>query len=553
MSPDGQYILRVLENVHRLVPYYGIKQTLRVGNAATMINGMVKLVLTKISVTAVTNWIGLTNNANDGMNLMQQIISTVMAWDTSEFQRRAQKLESQRDAPDKRVFKAIREYVYASRDTHEAGRNISIQESKSIICVILETATPPLEADELLTEHQHAIAQEHYSTLMSIRDREELTKILCKMQPDLLTSLIKDIVAAFDPIIRGLHNAVDLSATVTDAEAFLNDLIATSKPKRPNGQNAHNNSSTSRATSRANSRSSSPAPTPAPLPPDSPASIADRDTPGAGHASIPTVEDYVHLLRKHMPSSHKYIHQVCKNAPDLANQYLEYAKACVVEFRMHDAPPTGVEGEGTAKDADDEHADGGGAGNMTAPLHSLFSTLPKERQEELKPLLDHHAKHLKQLRQASHSRLKALLASTSKSNSPAADQNSAKHPHVVMTTHGPGVYLSRWHALIDSTLITPSTLHGPVRHGYEVKGELDGKGLKTDTILLHSKHSASMAKRRGSNTSLDVASVADGTGDAQERMERKREGKEEERMEAVWRGMGDGWVSVCKGLEVMGE
>lgn len=77
MSPDGQYLVRLLENLHRLIPYTVIKQTLRVGNAATMINGMVRLVLAKLSVTAMTNWIGLTNNTNDGMNLLQQIISTI--------------------------------------------------------------------------------------------------------------------------------------------------------------------------------------------------------------------------------------------------------------------------------------------------------------------------------------------------------------------------------------------------------------------------------------------------------------------------------------------
>ena len=72
MSPDGQYLLHIIENVHRLVPYPVLRQTLRVGNAATMINGVVKLFLTKLSVTAVTNWMGWTNNANDGMNLLQQ-------------------------------------------------------------------------------------------------------------------------------------------------------------------------------------------------------------------------------------------------------------------------------------------------------------------------------------------------------------------------------------------------------------------------------------------------------------------------------------------------
>ncbi|KAF2280445.1 uncharacterized protein EI97DRAFT_498619 [Westerdykella ornata] len=517
MSPDGQYILRLIENVHRLVPYYLVKQTLRVGNAATMINGMVKLVLTKVSFTAVTNWMGITNNANDGMNLMQQIISTVMAWDTAEFQRRAQKLESQRDAPEKKVFKAIRNYVYASRDTHEAGRNISIRESKSIICVILETSDPHIDPDTL-TAHHHDLAMEHYSTMLSIRDREELTKILCKMQPDLLTSAIRDLVSAFEPIIRAVHNAVDLSGTVTDAENFIDDLIKVSKPKKLNSANGPG----SKTSSANNSRSSSPGPVPL----DGSASAADSSH--LSPSSMPTVEDYVQLLRKHVPSAHKFFHQVAKNAPDLANQYLEYAKSCVGEFRTH-----GSGNEGHAS---------GGAGDMTGPLHSLFSSLPTEKQEQLKPLLDKHAKHLEQLTRTSRSRLKTLVRTTTQPTS--SQPNEQSHRKHYGTTHGPGIYLSRWHALLDSTLISPGSMRGPVRHGYEVNGELDGKGLKVDT-LLPSRHKKRAPSRQRRNS-------LDGAGDEAERMERRRDGREGEKMEEVWYGMRDGWIGVCKGLEVMG-
>lgn len=199
MSPDGQYLARLVENIHRLIPYYMVKQTLRVGNAASMINAMVKLVLAKLSVTAMTNWIGLTNNANDGMNLLQQIISTILAWDTAEFAKRAQKLESSRDAPDKKAFRAVKAFVYASRDKHEAARNMSIQESKSIVAVILESADPPIDA-ESLSEAQHDVAMEYYSTCLSIRDREEITKIACKSQPDVLTSALREAVTAMDPV-----------------------------------------------------------------------------------------------------------------------------------------------------------------------------------------------------------------------------------------------------------------------------------------------------------------------------------------------------------------
>ncbi len=65
-------MLKLLESVHRLLPYTMIKQTLRIGNAATMINGMMKLLLAKLSVGSLSNWVGLTQNAGDGVNLLQR-------------------------------------------------------------------------------------------------------------------------------------------------------------------------------------------------------------------------------------------------------------------------------------------------------------------------------------------------------------------------------------------------------------------------------------------------------------------------------------------------
>lgn len=72
LSAEGPYLLKLLSNVHSLVPYSVVGQTLRVGNAGTMINAMVRLFLAKVSVGAVTNWLGFTQNAADGMNLFQR-------------------------------------------------------------------------------------------------------------------------------------------------------------------------------------------------------------------------------------------------------------------------------------------------------------------------------------------------------------------------------------------------------------------------------------------------------------------------------------------------
>lgn len=74
LSAEGPYLLKLLENVQSLIPYSVIGQTLRIGNAATMMNGLFRLILTKVSVGAVTNWLGLTQNAADGMNLLQRLV-----------------------------------------------------------------------------------------------------------------------------------------------------------------------------------------------------------------------------------------------------------------------------------------------------------------------------------------------------------------------------------------------------------------------------------------------------------------------------------------------
>lgn len=71
-SSEGQYLLKLIENVYKLIPFIMVRQTLRIGNAATMLNGMIRVFLAKMGVGAVTNWFGITSGADDGMNLLQR-------------------------------------------------------------------------------------------------------------------------------------------------------------------------------------------------------------------------------------------------------------------------------------------------------------------------------------------------------------------------------------------------------------------------------------------------------------------------------------------------
>ena len=107
---------------------YGIiRQTLKIGNVASMINAMMKVVLAKMSVASVTNWMGLTQGSDEGMNLLQQIISTVLGWDTKDLKSRASKIEKSKDGPKKEQFSALKAYLSKSREEHESLRAESRQ------------------------------------------------------------------------------------------------------------------------------------------------------------------------------------------------------------------------------------------------------------------------------------------------------------------------------------------------------------------------------------------------------------------------------------------
>jgi len=69
----------MIDNVHRLIPYVVVRQTLKIGNVASMINAMLRVVLAKVSIASVTNWIGWSQGADEGMNLLQQSVVLVYA------------------------------------------------------------------------------------------------------------------------------------------------------------------------------------------------------------------------------------------------------------------------------------------------------------------------------------------------------------------------------------------------------------------------------------------------------------------------------------------
>lgn len=240
-------------------------------------------------------------------------------------------------------------------------------------------------------------------------------------------------------------------------------------------------------------------------------------TDKSGKSIVPTVGDFIQLLRKHQYSSHKFIHQCCKNGPEVVGWYLEWAKIAASHFRRERSSSSSQ--LTTAKD-DTSTSTGIGAGTaagaLTEPLNTQFHSLPREMKKIILPILDQHAAYLESLHTSSRARLSAVLksqptsptthsnpqmsrilqkfpshshnnggsnnkntnnnnnnpsslASSSRPSTPTVEDDpsssSETSPPKISTDPGPGSYLERWQELLDGTAVTSATAHGPPRRG----------------------------------------------------------------------------------------
>ncbi|KAK3292384.1 PX-associated-domain-containing protein [Chaetomium fimeti] len=490
LSPEGPYLLKLLENVHRLLPYSMVKQTLRIGNAASMLNGMVRLLLAKVGVGALSNWVGLTQNADDGMNLLQRIVWLVLSWDASEFRKSAEAIEKAKGA-SKEQLAAIKEYLDMTRDEHHEIRNTSAQKTQSIAATILERSNPSLLSS--LTEAQHTQCLEYLSALLAARDRDEISNAFCRQNPDLFTQAVKDAVGSFESMIRTIHQKVDLREHLSAAEGFITAFINVTKDKKGSS------------------------------------SLMGSLTPAKAEASearAPSVEDYVALLRNNRQLLYNWLHQVASQCPEIRDNFCAWAKETIKVFRQPENPEVPA-----ASKTDNKNDRPGAAGALSSPLQHLFTALPPTTQARILPAIDAHATYLSQLEALSLTRMQRILDNMSTTTTTTATITaaistlattpsgpttpSATAPPITTTTAatttaptsyfspsywsrsgrttprspspnpnpdlsnrsftGPGMYLSRWQQLMDDTVIAPASATpgaGPLRTGRDVKGVL---------------------------------------------------------------------------------
>src|SRR3569833_2641902 len=162
-------------------------------------------------------------------------MSLVLSWDGSVFRKSAEKIEKARDGPGKDHLGSIREHAMrGSLAAHREVRNKSEEESRSIIDSILDYVDPELSRS--LSEPHHALCISYYSAVLSMDDREKITSVLCRQNPDLFTQAVKELVAALDPVIRQLHDVIDLKEHLGDAEIFVEKFLVVGKGKKPDSR-----------------------------------------------------------------------------------------------------------------------------------------------------------------------------------------------------------------------------------------------------------------------------------------------------------------------------
>lgn len=317
---------------------------------------------------------------------LSRIIYQTLNWDKRELKKRVEKIEKDKSAPPKEVREEIKDWINRSREEHEECRRRSKEQSMSIVAVIMAMSPHSIE----LNETQHAKALEYLSLNLAVRDRSKIVKVLCQRNPDHLTAAIRDGVDAYTPMIRHVHQAVNLSDTIWDAERFVTDMLKISKPSGSKGQE-----------------------------------------------KAPSVEDFVDLLHRHQGSTHKFLHQVAKNGKEVTGWWNEYVHMAAAQFKRDEKPPP------TSSIVPEEKV----AGGAQKAMESAFTQLPSGDQEAIKAELAAYSKYLGDLHASSASRIAAVI----------------KRTHT--TPYGPGAYLARWQHLMDTTVVTPAKVKGPVRYG----------------------------------------------------------------------------------------
>ncbi|ORY81035.1 hypothetical protein BCR37DRAFT_388049 [Protomyces lactucae-debilis] len=203
-SPDGSEILSIVSRLHAKLPYWSIRQALKMPYATAMIQGLSKVFLAK--------------SMFGGSNLMQTLISYILGGDQTRLEKAIAQIEKSGIHAE---YKAqILKFVHETgRETQASMRDESVATGKSIVAIIVKTINMPFE--------EHEVLLKYLELQLARRDRVELIQILTG--DETLTSLVRQFLDIFFGIISDLHKAVDLPTGLGAAQTFIGALITCSE------------------------------------------------------------------------------------------------------------------------------------------------------------------------------------------------------------------------------------------------------------------------------------------------------------------------------------
>jgi len=91
-----------------------------------MMKAMLRLTLAKVSIGSFTNWLGISKGANEGMNLLESIISTILARDCKDLKKLSDTIVNEKDHFSSELKAILDRYIELPKD-----EQLSIRRSSS--------------------------------------------------------------------------------------------------------------------------------------------------------------------------------------------------------------------------------------------------------------------------------------------------------------------------------------------------------------------------------------------------------------------------------------
>ncbi|TFK43508.1 hypothetical protein BDQ12DRAFT_182861 [Crucibulum laeve] len=238
-SDDASETFAGLKRIHGLMPYFMLKAALKISNPMGMIRSVLDLFLAQ---------------PFGGKSLLQRMFTSSL---TEEVRVLEEEIEAVKDKVDDPIMCAkIQQFVNAPKEIQDMFKVDAAAEKMNLLTVVLRSAEEPV----LSRVQMHRLARAHRAHTIYLKKREELDdsddddgpqdedawlledlKVLTHLYSRLrdreqlialifegfTAELLKDIITIFYSPLAQVYRAASIADSLSDLQAFINDLIKT--------------------------------------------------------------------------------------------------------------------------------------------------------------------------------------------------------------------------------------------------------------------------------------------------------------------------------------